>query len=114
MRQENSSGFPVLNGKRTGVIPDSPNGIILEDSRRSGEVAFRFTPVGRDMQYEYCFAVENLNSNEPIWGESMFTTRSFRAYQDGFMAGNHIYFRVRARNKSRTSDWSTPLRFLVR
>lgn len=109
-----SSGFPVLNGKRTGIVPDTPTGIILEDGRRSGEVAFRFTPVGRDMQYEYCFAIENLNSRELVWGESMFTTRSFRAYQDGFKAGTHIYFRIRARNKNGTSDWSAVVRFLVR
>lgn len=109
-----SSGFPVLTGKRTGVVPDTPTGIILEDGRRSGEVAFRFTPVGRDMQYEYCFALEDLSNKELLWGESMFTTRSFRAYQDGFTAGTYIYFRVRARNKNGVSDWSTAIRFLVR
>lgn len=109
-----SSGFPVLTGKRTGVIPDTPTGIILEDCRRSGEVAFRFTPVGRDMQYEYSFAVEDLSKKELIWEESQFTTRSFRTYQDGFTAGSYIYFRVRARNKNGASDWSAAVRFLVR
>ena len=109
-----SSGFPVLNGKRTGVVPDTPTGVILNDGRRSGEIAFRFTPVGRDMQYEYCFALEDFNNKELLWGEPLFTTRSFRAYQDGFTTGSYIYFRVRARNKTGVSDWSTPLRFLVR
>ncbi|MFD2552891.1 hypothetical protein [Sphingobacterium tabacisoli] len=109
-----SSGFPVLTGKRTGVIPDTPTGIVLEDGRRTGEVAFRFTPVGRDMQYEYSFAVEDLNKKELVWGESLFTTRSFKTYQDGFTAGIYIYFKVRARNKNGVSDWSTAVRFLVR
>ncbi len=109
-----SSGFPVLTGKRTGVIPDTPTGIILEDGRYSGEVAFRFTPVGRDMQYEYSFAVEDLSNKELVWCESLFTTRSFRTYQGGFTAGCYIYFRVRARNKNGVSDWSAAVRFLVR
>jgi len=109
-----SSGFPVLAKKKTGTIPDTPTATFLKDGRRSGEVAFGFKPVGRDMQYDYCFATQVNHSGEPEWGEIHTTTRSFTAYQDGFLPGQYIYFRVRARNKHGHSHWTNPIRWLVR
>ncbi|MFB2117649.1 fibronectin type III domain-containing protein [Parapedobacter sp. 2B3] len=109
-----SSGFPVLAKKRKGTSPDTPEQPYLEDGRKSGEVAFGFKPVGRDMQYDYCFATEIGKQGNPIWGKEQTTTRSFRAYADGFVPGTKVYFRVRARNKHGSSDWTHPVSLLVR
>lgn len=109
-----SSGFPVLAGKRKGQSPDTPRDPFLRDGRRSGEVAFGFEPVGRDMLYDYCFAAEVDDNDIPVWGEEQTTSRSFKAYQDGFKPGQYIYFRVRARNKHGFSHWTTTVMFMVR
>ena len=109
-----SSGFPVLAKKRVGVFPDQPTGAFVKDGRRSGEVAFGFKPVGRDMLYDYCFATKVDRQGRPCWGEIHTTTRSFTAYQDGFVSGQYIYFQVRARNKSGHSRWTDPVMWLVR
>jgi len=109
-----SSGFPVLAGKSKGQPPDTPASPYLQDGRRSGEVAFGFQPVGRDMFYDYCFATEVDDNNIPIWGEEQTTSRSFKAYQDGFKPGKYTYFRVRARNKHGCSPWTPAVMFMVR
>lgn len=109
-----SSGFPVVNGKRKGQAPDTPGNPFLQDGRRSGEVAFGFQPVGRDMLYDYCFATEVDDNNQPLWGVEQTTSRSFKAYQDGFSIGQFIYFRVRARNKHGCSHWTSAIMFIVR
>ena len=109
-----SSGFPVLAGKRKGQVPDTPAGAFLQYGRRSGEVAFSFEPVGRDMLYDYRFASELDADKLPQWGEAQTTSRSFKAYQDGFTPGTFIYFSVRARNKHGASHWSEPILFMVR
>ncbi len=109
-----SSGFPVLAAKRKGQSPDTPGSPFLTDGRKSGEVAFGFRPVGRDMLYDYCFATQVDDKNQPIWEEAQTTSRSFKAYQDGFDPGQFIYFRVRARNKHGCSDWTAAVMFMVR
>lgn len=109
-----SSGFPVLDRKRKGRAPDTPGSPFLTDGRKSGEIAFGFQPVGRDMLYDYCFATEVGDGNLPIWGEEQTTSRSFKAYQDGFKPGQYIYFRVRARNKHGCSPWTPTIMFMVR
>ncbi|PRD54562.1 fibronectin type III domain-containing protein [Sphingobacterium gobiense] len=109
-----NSGFPVLAGKRRGQVPDIPDSPFLTDGRRSGEVVFGFRSVGRDMLYDYCFATEVDDNNMPIWGEEQTTSRSFKAYQDGFKPGEYIYFRVRARNKHGCSPWTATVMFMVR
>jgi hypothetical protein len=109
-----SSGFPVLAGKSKGCAPDTPGSPFLTDGRKSGEVAFGFQPVGRDMLYDYCFATELGANNVPIWKEIQTTSRSFKAYQDGFKPGRYIYFRVRARNKHGCSPWTPTIMFMVR
>ncbi len=109
-----SSGFPVLNRKRKGGVPDTPGSPFLTDGRKSGEVAFGFQPVGRDMLYDYCFAREVDNDNQPVWEEIQTTSRSFKAYQEGFSPGQYIYFRVCARNKYGCSPWTPTVMFMVR
>ncbi|MBD1432858.1 fibronectin type III domain-containing protein [Sphingobacterium sp. DN00404] len=109
-----SSGFPVLTGKRKGQPPNTPGSPFLTDGRKSGEVAFGFQPVGRDMLYDYCFATKVDGSNIPVWEEERTTSRSFKAYQDGFEPGQYIYFRVRARNKHGCSPWTPTVMFMVR
>lgn len=109
-----SSGFPVLAGKQKGQSPATPASPFLTDGRRSGEVAFGFQPVGRDMLYDYCFATQLGADNLPVWDEEQTTSRSFKAYQDGFEPGQHIYFRVRARNKHGCSPWSPTIMFVAR
>lgn len=109
-----SSGFPVLTGKRKGQAPDTPGSPFLTDGRRSGEVAFGFQPVGRDMLYDYCFAIKVDDNNIPVWEEEQTTSRSFKAFQAGFEPGQYIYFRVRARNKHGCSPWTPTVMFMVR
>ncbi len=108
------TGFPVLAKRRKGRAPDTPAQPFLADGRVSGEVAFGFKPVGRDMLYEYCFASETDRNGEPHWMEIRTTTRSFKDYAGGFTPGQHAYFRVRARNGHGCSDWTQPVRLLVR
>ena len=109
-----SSGFPVLDRKRKGQAPEVPQSPILRDGRISGEVAFGFKPVGRDMLYEYCFATETGADNLPRWNEIDTTTRSFKNYKRGFMPGAYVYFRIRARNKHGCSPWTNTVMFMVR
>ncbi len=109
-----SSGFPVLTGKRKGQAPDTPGSPFLTDGRRSGEVAFGFQPVGRDMLYDYCFATKVDGNNIPLWEEEQTTSRSFKAYRGGFEPGQYIYFRVRSRNKHGCSPWTPTIMFMVR
>ncbi len=109
-----SSGFPVLARKKRGTIPDIPTGAFVKDGQKSGEVAFGFKPVGRDMLYDYCFATKVDSHGRPRWGEISTTTRSFTAYQGGFTPGQYIYFRVSARNKHGHSRWTDPVKWLVR
>ncbi len=108
-----SSGFPVLARRRKGRSPDIPSQPFLRDGRRSGEVAFGFKPVGRDMFYDYCFATAIDKRGNPIWGEPRITTRSWTDYADGFTPGTYVYFRVRARNKHGASDWTPTIRWVV-
>lgn len=108
-----SSGFPVLAKKQTGKLPDRPMATYVKDGRKSGEVAFGFTPVGRDMYYEYRFATL-CPRGKAIWGEMDVTTRSFKNYLDGLQPGQWVYFKVRARNKNGCSAWTTPIKWLVR
>ncbi|WP_257668408.1 hypothetical protein [Parapedobacter tibetensis] len=109
-----SSGFPVLAKKRKGKSPDTPGLPFLKDGRMSGEVAFGFKPVGRDMLYDYCFASEVDKKGRPIWGELHTTSRSFTDYVAGFTRGDCVYFRVRARNKHGISHWTAPVMLVVR
>jgi len=108
-----SSGFPVTAKKRKGQSPDIPEQPFIRDGRKSGEVAYGFKPVGRDMFYDYCFATAVDKRGNPIWGEVQTTTRSFTAYADGFERGGCVYFRVRARNKHGISRWTQPIRWMV-
>ncbi|MFB2119085.1 hypothetical protein [Parapedobacter sp. 2B3] len=89
------SGFPVLERRKKGRSPDTPGQPFLRDGRRSGEVAFGFKPVGRDMFYDYCFATAVDKKGNPIWGEIHVTTRSWTAYAGGFAPRSLVYFRVR-------------------
>ena len=107
------SGFPVLDKKKKGTVPDMPGNPYLKDGRVSGEVAFGFRPVGRDMLYDYRFASSTDEQHQPIWGEIQTTSRSFKAYQAGFSPGQFIYFSVRARNKHGVSSWTDPILFMV-
>lgn len=109
-----SSGFPVLTKKRKGQVPDTPASPFLCDGRTSGEVAFGFKPVGRDMFYDYRFATAVDSCGLPQWGEISYKTNSFKAYYSGFTPGQYIYFQVRARNKHGKSHWTSPLLFMVR
>lgn len=109
-----SSGFPVLDKKRKGQAPSTPENPYLTDGRLIGEVAFGFKPVGRDMLYEYCFATSLDKDHNPIWGDIQTTSRSFRAYQNGFNPQTYVYFKVRARNKHGISDWSVIVMWMVR
>jgi len=109
-----SSGFPVLEKRRKGQVPDTPRQPFLDDGRRSGEVAFGFKSVGRDLYYDYCFAVERDEKGVLLWGELRTTTRSFRDYADGFKPGSQVFFRVRARNRHGESQWTQPISLLVR
>lgn len=108
-----SSGFPVRAKRRKGQSPDTPGQPFLRDGRKSGEVAFGFKPVGRDMFYDYCFATAVDKRGNPIWGEPRITTRSWTDYADGFTPGTYVYFRVRARNKHGVSRWTQPIRWMV-
>jgi hypothetical protein len=108
-----SSGFPVLTEKRKGQVPKTPSAPFLCTGRTSGEVAFGFKPVGRDMFYDYRFATEINSYGLPQWGEISYKTNSFKTYYAGFIPGQYIYFQVRARNKHGQSHWTAPLLFMV-
>ena len=108
-----SSGFPLLEKRGKGTSPGMPMQPFLDDGRRSGEIAFGFKPVGRDMSYDYCFATELDKQGMPLWGELLTTTRSFRDYVDGFVPGTLVYFRVRARNRHGISNWTQPISWRV-
>lgn len=109
-----SSGFPVLAKRNRGQPPRTPGHPFLQDGRVSGEVAFGFGPVGRDMLYHYQFAVRLDAEGEPVWEREGTTSRSFKAYAGGFTCGSRIYFRVRAHNRHGLSDWSATTLWTVR
>lgn len=109
-----ASGFPVLEKRNKGHAPFTPQHPFLKDGRVSGEVAYGFEPVGRDMLYQYQFATTLNGEGEPVWEREGITSRSFKAYEGGFAFGCTIYFRVRALNKHGFSDWSTIAQWKVR
>lgn len=109
------SGFPVFTGRKKGSSPDTPGLPSLKDGRVSGEVCLSFAPVGRDMLYEYCVGTSPDDGKKGIvWAEVQYTTRSFKNYIKGFSAGQHIHFKVRARNKHGVSDWTDVVKWMVR
>lgn len=109
-----SSGFPVLTKKRKGEAPKTPASAFLAAGKVSGEIAFGFTPVGRDMLYEYCFATKTGVRHDPLWGEMETKSNSFKSYKQGFTSGTVVYFKVRARNKHGHSEWTAPVKIMVR
>lgn len=109
-----ASGFPVLSKRRKGHPPHTPAHPFLRDGRVSGEVAFGFGPVGRDMMYDYQFACEIKPDGTPHWDREGTTSRSFKAYASGFTPATWVYFRVRARNKHGVSEWTAPVMWMVR
>lgn len=94
-----ASGFPVLVKRNKGQSPRTPMNPFLRDGRVSGEVAFGFEPVGRDMLYHYQFASHLDSDGEPVWDQEGTTSRSFKAYARGFAFGSRVYFRVRTHNR---------------
>lgn len=109
-----ASGFPVLAKRRRGQPPGTPAHPFLRDGRVSGEVAFGFGPVGRDMLYDYQLGSAPGPDGTPRWDREGTTSRSFRAYAAGFKPAAWVYFRVRARNKHGVSEWTSPVMWRVR
>ena len=115
-----TSGFPVFTGRKKGVGPEVPTGARLSDGRVSDELRFDFNPLGRDMTYEYTYAIwisdEEVQPESPElqWEKSLFTTRSRNNVIKGVPSRSTVYAKVRAINRHGVGDWSTAVSLRVR
>lgn len=115
-----ASGFPVFTGRRKGKSPEVLSGCRLSDGRVSDELRFDFNSLGRDMTYEYTYAIWTSNeeiqpeSPELQWEESLFTTRSRNNLIKGVPSRSTVFAKVRGINRHGVGDWSTIVSLRVR
>lgn len=115
-----TSGFPVFTGRKKGTTPEVPTGGRLSDGRVSDEVRFDFNSLGRDMTYEYTYAIWTSNveinpeSPELQWEKSLFTTRSRNNLIKGVPSRSTVFAKVRAINRNGVGDWSAVVSLRVR
>ncbi|RZF62669.1 hypothetical protein [Sphingobacterium corticibacterium] len=115
-----SSGFPVFTGRKKGTVPEVPTGGRLSDGRVSDELYFDFNSLGRDMTYEYTYAIwisrEDAppESSELQWEQSLFTTRSRKNLIKSVPSRSTVFAKVRAINRHGVGDWSAVVSLRVR
>lgn len=109
-----SSGFMLVPPPKAVGYPTVMVGLRLEDGRTSGELKFGFTPQKNISEYEYCHASTLDAMDAPIWSEIRSTSSSRANYIGGFIPGQKVYFRVRARNNKGIGDWSESIYLIVR
>lgn len=115
-----SSGFPIFTGRKKGKSPDVPIGGRLSDGHVSGEVRFDFASLGRDMTYEYTYAIwtsaEEVQPESPElqWEKSLFTTRSRNNLIKGLPSRAIVFAKVRGINRHGVGDWSDAVSLIVR
>lgn len=115
-----TSGFPVFTGRKKGVAPEVPSGGRLSDGRVSDELRFDFDSLGRDMTYEYTYAIWASNeevqpeSPELQWEKSHFTTRSRNNLIKGVPSRSTVFAKVRGINRHGVGDWSAVVSWRVR
>lgn len=115
-----TSGFPVFTGRKKGRTPGVPTGCQLSDGRISGEVRLDFNSLGRDITYEYAYAVWTSDeevrpeSSELQWEKSLFTTRSRNNLIKDLPSRSIVFAKVRAINRHGVGDWSSVVRLIVR
>lgn len=115
-----SSGFPVFTGRKKGTVPEASTGGRLSDGRVSDELYFDFNSLGRDMTYEYTYAIwlsdEEVSSESPKlqWTQSFFTTRSRKNLIKGVPSRSTVFAKVRAINRHGVGDWSAVVSWRVR
>lgn len=109
-----SSGFTLVPPPKSVGHPAVVIGMKLVDGRTSGEVKFSFTAQKNISEYEYCYATALDSSGVPLWGEVFSTSSSRMNYVGGFVPGEKVFFRIRARNNKGIGDWSEPIYLIVR
>src|SRR5690606_37529244 len=115
-----SSGFPVFTGRKESAVPDGTTGGRLSDGRVSDELRFDFDSLGRDMTYEYTYAVWTSNeevsaeSPELQWAPSLFTTRSRNNIIKGVPSRSTVFAKVRAINRRGVGDWGAVVSWRMR
>lgn len=115
-----TSGFPVFTGRKKGTAPEVATGCQLSEGPVSGELRFDFYSLGRDMTYEYTYAIwtssEEVRPESPElqWEKSLFTTRSRNNLIKGLPSRSIVFGKVRAINRHGVGDWSNIVRSIVR
>jgi len=115
-----SSGFSVFTGRKKGMVPDVLTGTRLSDGRLSDELRLDFDSLGRDMTYEYTYAIWISNneatpeSSELQWEPSLFTTRSRNNLIKAVPSRSTIFVKARAINRHGVGDWSAVVSLRVR
>ncbi len=115
-----SSGFPVFTGRKKRAIPEMPTGARLSDGRLSDELYFDFNSLGRDINYEYAYAIwigdkdVSPESPELQWAQSHFTTRSRKNVIKGMPSRSTVFAKVRGINAHGVGDWSAVVSWRVR
>ena len=115
-----SSGFRVFKERKKGTAPGIPTGCRLSDGRVTGETRLDFQSLGRDMTYEYTYAIwtsmEEVQPDSPKldWEESRFTTRSRNNVIKALPSRSIVFAKVRAINRHGVGDWSAVVSLIVR
>ncbi|PRD53916.1 hypothetical protein [Sphingobacterium gobiense] len=115
-----TSGFPIFTGRKKGISPAVIIGCRLSDGAVSGEVRFDFASLGRDMTYEYTYAIwtsiEEVPPESPElqWEKSLFTTRSRNNLIKGLPTRSIVFAKVRGINRHGVGDWSDAVSLIVR
>lgn len=115
-----TSGFPLFTGRKKGTTPEAPLGGQLSDGRVSDELRFDFNSLGRDITYEYTYAIcmsdndTQPESTELKWEKSLFTTRSRNNLIQKVPSRSTVFAKVRAINRHGVGDWSAIVSLRVR
>ncbi|WP_146113669.1 fibronectin type III domain-containing protein [Sphingobacterium gobiense] len=110
-----ASGFRITSPAIKGQVPYSPSWIKGGDGHLSGSVSVDFQKVnGNNVAYEYAYAVTDDLDGIPEWGDIIHTRTTRKNIIDGLIPRTVLHIRVRAVNANGVSEWTPPIKHIVR
>lgn len=110
-----ASGFRITSPQMKGLHPSTPDWVKAHDGHLNGSVRIDFGKVdGNNISYEYSFAVTDDLNGTPEWTNSVYTRATKRNRVDGIAPRAVLHVRVRALNANGVSEWTPPIKHIVR
>lgn len=110
-----SSGFELEQEAKNALPrPDVPVLVMLVDGPQSGQMRLKFRKVVHAWLYEYQYTAELDDQGQPVWGEIIVSRNTINNIIAPVQPGKVYYVRVRARNGTGASDWSTIASLIAR